>query len=79
MTNDFRMAVSCIFTQFWRLFTSWYIPGTNVTPAEFALFILFTSVLFRFLGDISKGALSGRSTQTGAHGSIRIPFKNKEE
>lgn len=78
MTNDFKMALECIFTQFWRLFTSWHIPGTNVSPAELALFILFASVIFRFLGDMTEGVFGGRSRDgNGEHGTVRIPFKKE--
>lgn len=34
---------------FCRLFTGWYIPGTNVTPAAFAIAILFVWLLVRRL------------------------------
>lgn len=38
MTNDAILAIQCIFTQTWRLFTSWHIPGTNISPASWAIF-----------------------------------------
>lgn len=40
MTADAVSVVRAIFTDCWSLFTSWHIPGTNVTPASFALFLL---------------------------------------
>lgn len=39
MTSDAILVVQCLFSIIWSLFTSWYIPGTNVTPAQFFLFL----------------------------------------
>lgn len=39
MTSDALLVVQCLFSTIWELFTSWYIPGTNVTPAMFFLFL----------------------------------------
>lgn len=50
MTNDALSVLVCLFTNIWRLFNSWCIPGTNVTPAEAAFGILFTVMMFNFLG-----------------------------
>lgn len=49
MTNDAKLVVQCLFETIWRFFTSWYIPGTNVTPATMALFLLLTALALRFL------------------------------
>lgn len=38
MTNNFFLALQWWFSSAWRLFTSFYIPGTNVTPAGMLLF-----------------------------------------
>lgn len=50
MTNDALSVLVCLFTNIWRLFNSWFIPGTNVTPAEAAFGILFTVMMFNFIG-----------------------------
>lgn len=50
MTNDALSVLVCLFTNIWRLFNSWRIPGTNVTPAEGAFGILFTVMMFNFVG-----------------------------
>lgn len=50
MTSDALAIVHLLFTTIWSLFTSFTIPGTNTTPAEFAIFILvvvFTIKLVR--------------------------------
>lgn len=49
MTNDALSVLVCLFTNIWRLFNSWRIPGTNVTPAEAGFGILFTVILFNFI------------------------------
>lgn len=40
--------VRFIFTQVWRLFNSWYVPGTNVTPAGFLFLVLFLTLVLKF-------------------------------
>lgn len=50
MTNDALSVLFCLFSNIWRLFNSWLIPGTNVTPAEAAFGILFTVMIFNFIG-----------------------------
>lgn len=80
MTDNARLILDCLFGSIWRLFTSWHIPGTHVTPAEFALFILFVCVVFRFLADFSLGIFGGHSTLgRGMHGSVRIPFRKHDD
>ena len=85
MTDDAMLVLSGLFGIFWKLFNSWYIPGTNVTPAEFILFVLSIGIFLRFLGDISFGLLRAyrdapgpgisRIGGNGRNGSIRIPFR----
>lgn len=49
MTNDALICLTGIFTTIWRLFTSWYIPGTNgVTPAMAFMFVLAAGLGLRF-------------------------------
>lgn len=49
MTDDAISVLVCLFSNIWRLFNSWLIPGTNVTPAEAAFGILFTVMMFNFV------------------------------
>lgn len=49
MTADALSVLQLLFTSIWSLFTSFYIPGTNVTPAGFAIFCLFFVVIVRFI------------------------------
>lgn len=50
MTDDALSVLVCLFSNIWRLFNSWCIPGTNVTPAVAAFGILFTVMMFNFIG-----------------------------
>lgn len=49
MTDDALLVLKTLFQTIFSLFTSWYIPGTNVTPAVAFFGILFISILFRVL------------------------------
>lgn len=50
MTNDSLLVVECLFRTIWKFFNSWYIPGTNVTPAVMMFGFLFLKIVFRFVG-----------------------------
>lgn len=47
MTTDGLVVAQLLFTSIWRLFTSWYIPGTRITPASWALFSLSAVLLVK--------------------------------
>jgi len=64
VTDDALAVVQCIFSNIWRLFSSWNIPGTNVTPAVALIGILFAVVCFRTFSRL-LGVWSG----SDAHGS----------
>lgn len=49
MTADAVLILQTLFGTIWRLFTSWYIPGTNVTPASWAFFALTVVLLIRVI------------------------------
>lgn len=49
MSADALSVLSSLFSAVWQLFTGWYLPGTNVTPAAFAISILFIWLLIRRL------------------------------
>lgn len=53
MTDDALAVVSAIFDTVFRLFNSWYIPGTNVTPAVAIFGIAFVGLVLRFLGKLT--------------------------
>lgn len=65
MTRDALVVLQALFGPIWRLFTSWNIPGTHMSPADWALFALFFVVLIRmigrFVGDASVGQGDGIS------------------
>lgn len=49
MSNDALAVVQCLFNTIWALFTSWHIPGTNVTPASFFLFLISAGIGLRYV------------------------------
>lgn len=49
MTDDALLVVKSIFGTCFRLLNSWYIPGTNVTPAVALFGLLFLAILFRIV------------------------------
>ena len=49
MTSDAVLIVQFLFTSIWRLFTSWYIPGTNVTPAAMSFLVLASVFILRWI------------------------------
>ena len=55
MTNDALFVLRCIFEDIFSLFTSWYIPGTNVTPALMAVFIIIFVFAIRFIRQFIGG------------------------
>lgn len=69
MTNDAISVLVCLFSNIWRLFNSWFIPGTNVTPAEAFFGILFTVMMFNFVGS----ALGIFSRAGGSESAAKTP------
>lgn len=59
MTNDALLVVETLFSTIWSLFTSWYIPGTNVTPAVALFGILFFTVFIKIVGRFLFDAWGG--------------------
>lgn len=49
MTDDALLVVKSIFGTCFNLLNSWYIPGTNVTPAVALFGLLFLAILFRII------------------------------
>lgn len=49
MRSDVYVLMRGFFEQIWRLFTSWYIPGTHITPAALGFFYLALSFGVRLL------------------------------
>lgn len=58
MTADAKLVLQVLFVDIWHLFTSWTIPGTNTTPAEWAIFsilFLFTIKAVKYLAKYDHG------------------------
>lgn len=58
MTSDALSFLSGVIDVLFSIFTSWHIPGTNVTPAMWFVFLLSVGILFRFLGKLGFGKAS---------------------
>lgn len=56
MTSDVLSFLKGVIAVLFSLFTSWHIPGTDVTPAMWFLFLLSVVVLFRFLKKLGFGS-----------------------
>lgn len=54
MTSDAVLIVRWIFGYCWTLFTSWRIPGTDVTPAAMGFFLILSSFALRYLSSVLK-------------------------
>lgn len=65
MTDDALLVVESLFSTIWRFFNSWYIPGTNVTPAVAFFGILFFVVAWRVLSYYLSGMFSDISDKGG--------------
>lgn len=52
MTSDGLAVVQALFSLIWRFFTSWYIPGTTVTPAAAFLFFMAAGIGLRFFSRV---------------------------
>lgn len=72
MTNDAILVLQCLFQTIWRLFTAWHIPGTQVTPAAMALFLLIAVLSLRFLFRLlGMGAAPEPGEMSGAYATTR--------
>jgi len=72
MTADAIMIVKFLFETIWLLFTSWYIPGTRVTPAAMAFFLLVSVFVLRSLGYLLDRAGAFDDHLGGSSGSEGI-------
>lgn len=67
MTQDGLLIIRTVFTTIWTLFNGWKVPGTNVTPAAWALFILAAAAGIRHFKSIMNAA-GGHSPDSGGKG-----------
>lgn len=67
MTSDAIKFYLGYIPQIWKFFTSWSIPGTNVTPASMCFFVLAIGLVIRTfkrltsVPDASFGSSNSRS------------------
>lgn len=72
MTDEAMLVVKCLFSTIWSIFTSWHIPGTNVTPMAMSLFLIIACLGLRFLysllGVSSLDSVSGLVAEEQSRG-----------
>lgn len=49
MTQDAYLIIRTTFSSIWTLFTGWHIPGTNVSPGAWFLFLVAAGIGLRSL------------------------------
>lgn len=54
MTNNAYLLMQAWLNSIWKLFTSWYIPGTNFTPGQWLFFLLMLPLIVKLV----KGVLT---------------------
>lgn len=54
MSTDAFAILQTVFGSVWLLFTSWHLPGTRMSPAELALFLLAAGLTLRFFKRLGK-------------------------
>lgn len=76
MTSDFLSGLNMIFKIGWDLLTSFYIPGTNVTPAGFMLFVVVSGLSLKFL--LSLFGVGGASSSNVFHAERSRAGRSKD-
>lgn len=65
MSDDALQIVKSLFDIIWTLFTSWHIPGTEMTPAVLALFIAAAGIALRFVLQLFSSNSASAGTALG--------------
>lgn len=67
MTAEALQFLSSFFASIWKYFTGWYLPGTNVTPVAWALFLLMVIVFIKMFKRLlnTPDASAGGSFKVG--------------
>lgn len=65
MTNEALEIFGALVNSIWVLFTSWHVPGTNFTPAQFYLFLLLLPLIIKLVKSIVTVSLDMLSTPKG--------------
>lgn len=61
MTSDGILILEWYFENLFKFFTEWKIPGTNVTPATWFIFLIIAGVLLTFISKfLGTSWFSGR-------------------
>lgn len=71
MTSDAIQFYLGYIPQIWKFFISWYIPGTDVTPAALCFFVLAVGLVIRTVKRLT-------SVSDASFGSSNSRFKSSE-
>lgn len=71
MTQDAFTLLSGALAQLFRLFNSWYLPGTHVTPLSLLLLAAFSTFLISFIRKTTN--------QSGGAGSVARFFSRRSD
>lgn len=55
MTSDGLRFIQWFFSEFWKLFNSWYIPGTAITPAAAMFGLIAIPLALKTILSIVRG------------------------
>lgn len=55
MTEDGVYFIQWLFSNFWRFFNSWYIPGTAITPAAAMLGLIVIPLSIKLVVNLASG------------------------
>ena len=75
MSSDALAIVGALFQIIWRLFTSWHIPGTEMTPAVLAFFLVAASLGLRFVLQFFSSNSASAGTAIGNAKFIKQEMK----
>lgn len=49
MVTEYANAIAQIMSMFWTFFTSWYLPGTHVTPGMLLIMPMFVKLVMKIV------------------------------
>lgn len=72
VSDDFIQILACLFSNAWRIFVSFNIPGTNITVPELAFACLMILFVLRWVGPLLGVPSAGDQADDVASHNARI-------
>lgn len=69
MSQDVITIIQTTLSQFWRFYTGFHVPGTNITPAHILFFTLFAPWIKTAIVELLNMTLSVTKTDNIKSGS----------